>query len=142
MNLRPPTDGRWAMPPRPFTVGDTTMLAGDPNLWTVAAVTANFAALTRPVTDTDRKEHREAYEEANWDSDFDDYEELDGDVFYTVLDWDNGLRGPCNLIGQAYGEGDYTPAECAQMLARFESGDLEISVRNWDRIKFADLEAG
>lgn len=138
MNLRPPTDGRWAMPPRPFNVGDTTLLDTDPNPWTVKAVTANFSALTRPITNADRKAHREAYDEANWDSEFDDYEELEGGVFYTVLDWENGLRGPCNLIGWGYGNGDYTEADCARMLADFESGELEISHRNWERIRFAD----
>lgn len=138
MNFHPPADGRWAMDPRPFQAGATTQLAGDPNLWTVKAVTAHFAALTRPITDADRSAHREAYDEANWDNELDDYEDLDGDVFYTVLDWENGVRGPCNLIGQSYGDGTYTEAECAGMLADFEAGELEISHRNWDRIRFAD----
>jgi hypothetical protein len=141
MNLRFPTDGRWAMQPRIFELGDTTLLDTDPNPWTVKAVTANFAALTRPVTDADRQAHREQYEEANWDSEFDDYEELEGDVFYTVLDWDNGLRGPCNLIGWGYGDGSYSEAECTAMLLAFEDGELEISHRNWERIRFADEAA-
>jgi hypothetical protein len=138
MNFRPPTDGRWAMDPRPLSVGDTVTLADDNNAWTVKAVTKRFAALTRPVTDADRKEHREQYDEAHWDDDIDEYEGLAGDVFYTVLDWANGYRGPCNLIGWGYGDGSYTGADCARMLADFEAGELEISHRNWTRIKFAD----
>ncbi|MFI5895654.1 hypothetical protein ACIA5D_36720 [Actinoplanes sp. NPDC051513] len=139
MNFHPPADGRWEMTPRALHLGDTVPLADDANPWTVKAVTKNFAALTRPVTDADRKAHRGAYDEAHWDDDLaDSYEELEGDVFYTVLDWRNGYRGPCNLIGQSYGDGDYAEAECAAMLAEFEAGDLEISHRNWERIAFAD----
>jgi len=48
-----------------------------------------------------------------------------------------GVRGPCNLIGQGWGDGSYTEAECAQMLAEFEAGKLEVSQRNWVPIKFA-----
>jgi hypothetical protein len=137
MNFHPPADGRWEMQPRDLRIVQQVTL-DDGQTWTVKAMTANFVALTRPVTDADRKKHREEYDEANWDSDFDDYEGLEGDVFYTVLDWRNGLRGPCNLIGQSYGDGDYTEADCARMLADFEAGDLEISHRNWVRISFAD----
>ncbi|MEU4558435.1 hypothetical protein AB0F72_08595 [Actinoplanes sp. NPDC023936] len=132
MNFRPPTDGRWAMQPRPFQIGDTTLLDTDPNPWTVKAVTENFAALTRPVTNADRKAHLDE----QWEADYP--EDLEGDVFYTVLDWRNGLRGPCNLIGWGYGDGEYTESDCAAMLADFEAGGLEISHRNWERIRFAD----
>jgi hypothetical protein len=132
MNLRPPTDGRWAMPPRPFQIGDTVLLDTDRNPWTVKAVTANYTALTRTVTDADRQAHLDE----QWEQEHPD--ELDGDVFYTVLDWRNGLRGPSNLIGWGYGDGTYSEADCAAMLADFESGELEISHRNWERIRFAE----
>lgn len=138
VNFHPPVDGRWAMKPRDLKPTDRVVL-DDRHEWTVRAVTGNFAALVRPVTDADRQEHRENYEEAHWDDDLaDNYEGLDCKVFYTVLDWRNGLRGPCNLIGQSYGDGDYLPSECEQMLAEFEAGGLEISHRNWVRIRFAD----
>lgn len=39
---------------------------------------------------------------------------------------------------QGYGDGSYSEAECARMLAEFEDGDLEVSQRNWVRIEFAD----
>lgn len=127
MNVRPPTDGRWATEPRQLHVGQQVTL-DDRNVWTVKAVTEHFAALTRPVTGADRAEQEE-YGIAGV--------ELEGNVLYTVLDWRNGYRGPCNLIGQAWGDGLYTEAECAEMLAEFEAGDLEISHRNWTRFEVA-----
>jgi len=117
------------MEPRNLTVGEQVTL-DDLSRWTVKAVTPNFAALTRSVTEADRAEHRDRF-----DDDV-NFEELRGDVFYTVLDWRNGLRGPCNLIGQSYGDGEYTVAECAEMLAEFEAGELEVSHRNWVRLRF------
>jgi len=58
---------------------------------------------------------------------------------YTVIDWRNGIRGPCNLIGQGYGDGSYSSEQCAEMLTEFEDvrvvGEtewpaLEVSHRN------------
>lgn len=132
MNFHPPADGRWAMQPRTFEIGQQVTL-DDGHEWAVRAVSPNFAALIRPITDADHREHREWQEE----NDLPD-EDLEGDVFYTVLDWRNGLRGPCNLIGQSYGDGSYSGVDCAAMLAEFEAGELEISHRNWVRIRFAD----
>lgn len=117
----------------PLTVGQEVKLDADPNPWTVKAVTANFAALTRPISQQDR-------DEAEMDADPDDefwenpYDGQDGPL-YTVLDWCNGVRGPCNLIGQGWGDGTYSEAECARMLAEFEAGDLEVSSRNWVRLE-------
>jgi hypothetical protein len=135
MNTRPPAGSRM-MQPRPLQTGEPVMLAGYQNPWTVKATSEHFAVLTRPVTDTDRAAFRADQQEDTWQ------EELPGDVFYTVLDWRNGVRGPCNLIGQSYGSGDYTAAECAAMLAEFEAGDLEVSHRNWVPIEFADEAPG
>lgn len=118
--MRYPENGSWAVEPRPLTVGEQVNLAFDWSPWTVKAVTANFAALTRPA----------------------DAVESDAPVLYTVLDWRNGVRGPCDLVGQAYSDtGEYTEAECTEMLAEFEAGDLEISQRNWVRIEFAEVSA-
>jgi hypothetical protein len=104
-------DGSGAVAPRPLETGDRLKFDGDHRWWTVRAVTPNFAALTR------QAEFKRA-----------------GIRCYTVLDWRNGVRGPCNLIGQGYGDGSYSEAECADMLRRFESRDLEVSQRNWVRI--------
>lgn len=107
------------MDPVPLTVGAQVTLDDD-HEWTVKAVTEHFAALTR--------------------NRFDSMGEVfDLEPFYTVLDWRNGYRGPCNLIGQSWGDGTYSEAECAAMLAEFEAGELEISHRNWVRIKFAEV---
>lgn len=120
----------------PLEVGATLTFAGDPNPWTVQAVTANFAAATRPGTEADREAARadEPYAGSRFD-----YSENDGDIYYTVLDWRNGVRGPCNLVGQAYGNGNYTERQCAQMLAEFEAGELEVSHRNRVRIEFGEV---
>lgn len=110
----------------PLEVGQQLRLAGDPNAWTVKAVSEHFAALTREVADSD------------W-ADLEDEESyfLDGQVIYAVLDWRNGFRGPCNLSGQVYDA--YTEAECAAMLAEFESGELEVSHRNRVPIEFGEV---
>jgi hypothetical protein len=122
--------------PTPMMLGQHIRLADDLNPWTVTAVTENFAVLTRQTT-------KQEVETAEWLADPDDkhwenpYEE--GETVYTVLDWRNGVRGPCNLSGQGYGDGDYTEDECAQMLAEFEAGELEVSHRNQVPIRFGEV---
>lgn len=85
--------------PLALAVGDKVKFEEDRKWWLVKAVSENFVALTRPV---EFKPH---------DSD---------EVYYTVIDWRNGVRGPCNLIGQGYGDGTYSEEECAEMLTEFE----------------------
>ncbi len=119
--------------PIPFEVGQQVILAGDPHPWTVKAVTTNFTALTRQVEDSEHS----IDDDPNWTDLVDELEA--GTVLYTVLDWRNGVRGPCNLVGQAWGDGTYSEAECAAMLAEFEAGDLEISHRNNVRIEFGEV---
>ena len=127
-----PADGSLAVTPRLLTAGEPVVLLGDPLPWTVQAVTANFAALTRLATEFDG--------DRDW-PEFDDQDPT-GDTLYTVLDWRNGVRGPCNLSGQGWSAtGDYSEAECARMLAEFEAGDLKVSQRNWVRISFLDVAA-
>lgn len=120
--MRYPRNGANAVTPRPLVVGERLKFDSDPRWWTVKAVTQHFAALTRQ-------------------ADF----HPKGTVFYTVVDWRNGIRGACNLIGQAWGDGSYTETECAEMLDAFENermpfGCLEISHRNWTPIAFAASE--
>jgi hypothetical protein len=126
------TDGSNAVEPRPLAVGEKVKLAGDRRWWTVRAVTEHFAALTR------QAEFHPG-----------------GTNCYTVLDWRNGVRGPCDLIGQGWGDGSYSESECAEMLALFDAADepdpparadgtwparqvLHVSHRNWVPIEFAD----
>ena len=78
-------------------VGDRVKFADDRFIWTVAATSEHFTALTRPAPF-----RRDA-------------------KVYTVIDWDKGFRGPCNLIGQGWGDGTYTPEQCTLMLADFEN---------------------
>lgn len=102
--------------PRQWKVGDRVKLDGDRRWWTVKAVTPNFAALTR------QAEFRPS-----------------GTNCYTVLDWRHGVRGPCDLLGQTYGDGSYSETECFGMLSGFEAGQLQVSQRNWVPIKLVDL---
>lgn len=123
-----------AVPSIALNDGDRIKFAGDRRWWTVKAVTANFVALTRQAE----------FEPA-------------GTLCYTVVDWRNGVRGACNLVGQGWGDGTYTEVECAEMLAGFEAADepidfssdgtapyrlrLEVSQRNWVRIDIAEVRA-
>lgn len=94
-----PTDGSWAVPPLPLAAGDKVKFAGDRLWWTVQAVSDNFAALVRQAEFEPR-----------------------GVMCYTVIDWRNGVRGPCDLVGQGWGDGTYTVDECTELLDAFEAG--------------------
>ena len=110
--------GYVASPVKPiaFVPGDKVKLNGDDRWWTVRAVSENFVACVRQAPFKKK-----------------------GEVVYTVLDWRNGVRGPCNLIGQGYGDGTYSETECQEMLAEFEEDDLEVSSRNWVRLGVYDI---
>lgn len=110
-----------------LNTGDKVRFAGDPQPWTIRATSENFAAAVRHTVEADRPDSDPDLPELD-----DDFEV--GEVMYTVLDWRNGVRGPCNLVGQGYGDGTYSEAECASMLAAFEAGDLKVSHRNRVRL--------
>ena len=122
------TDGRDAAEPLPLQPTDRVKLAPDGRRWwTVQAVSEHFAACVRQAP----------FEPA-------------GTLEYTVLDWRNGVRGPCDLIGQGYGDGSYSPAQCDEMLARFEGPvpdedgvgfELSVSQRNWVRLDVTERRA-
>ena len=65
--------------------------------WIVKAVSENFAVVTRQ-------------------AEF----EKKGTLCYSVIDWRNGVRGPCNAIGQGFGDGTYSQEQCELMLTGFE----------------------
>jgi hypothetical protein len=115
------TDGRNAVEQVPLQPGDRIRLAPDGRLWwTVQAVSEHYAACVQQAPFQPK-----------------------GILQYTVLDWRNGVRGPCDLIGQGYGDGSYSQAECAEMLADFEYVDeglheLNVSQRNWVRLEVLD----
>lgn len=119
------TDGSGAVEHLDLKVGQRIKLRdGGPRWWTVQAVSEHFAACVQQVPFQPK-----------------------GVLQYTVLDWRNGVRGPCDLVGQGYGDGSYTPAECAEMLADFEGvpgghrrpeWPLAVSQRNWVRLVVMD----
>lgn len=136
------TDGSGAVEPLALDVGDRIKFAGDRGWWTVRAATTNFVALTRQA-EFERR----------------------GVLYYTVIDWRNGVRGPCDLVGQAWGDGSYTEEQCADMLKLFEAAGepdppadedgswpsrdvLHVSQRNWvpivitERAEPAEVLAG
>lgn len=48
-------------------------------------------------------------------------------VLYTVIDWNEGVRGTENLV---LSEGAESEQECQEMLKRLTNGDSEVSHRN------------
>lgn len=83
--------------PIPLKVGSKVKLGGSDRWWTVQAVSENFVAVVRQAPFRPK-----------------------GELMYTVLDWRNGVRGPCDLVGHGYGDGTYSEEECAEMLLSFE----------------------
>lgn len=76
-----------------------------------------------------------------------------GESFYTIIDWDRGIRGPCNLIGQGWEVDE--PDGCASLLRALNrtkystdpvTGDweipVEISHRNNVPITIVKTESG
>ncbi len=49
-------------------------------------------------------------------------------VLYTVVDTQQQIRGTENLI---FGAGAETDQDCLEMIERLESGETEVSSRNW-----------
>lgn len=95
------------LPPQPpvekidLKVGDE-ILMDERTWWRVQAVSEHFVALVQQVPFQKK-----------------------GVLRYCVIDWRNGVRGPCNLIGQGYGDGSYSREECAEMLGAFEGREAE-----------------
>lgn len=121
--------------PVPLDVGDKVRLDGETRTdwwWEVRAVSEHFAVCV----------HQAEFQPM-------------GTIVYTVLDWRNGVRGPCNLLGQGYGDGSYDQENCRLMLADFEYGrelheqdedeppyriSIEVSHRNRVPLKVLDVQ--
>lgn len=58
-------------------------------------------------------------------------------VLYTVVDFDDGVRGPDNYGGLGY----ETPEQIAAAMARFVAGDAEVSVRYDVYLRIAEVRA-
>lgn len=59
-------------------------------------------------------------------------------VLYTIIDWEQGIRGPENLV---FGFGAETDEECEEMLERLTQGESDLSGRNYRKtsiIKYWD----
>lgn len=89
--------------------GQKVKFANDKKWWTVRATDAErFVVLTRQ-------------------ADF----KPKGTSYYTIIDWDRDLRGPCNLIGQGWGVDE--PNGCEDLLKALRGEDeflVEVSYRN------------
>ncbi|CAH0190625.1 hypothetical protein [Rhodococcoides fascians] len=48
-------------------------------------------------------------------------------VLYSIIDWEQGIRGPEDLI---FGRGAETDEQCQQMLDRLTNGESEVSIRH------------
>lgn len=79
------------------TVGDRVKFDDDRFLWDVIAVSEHFTALTRKAPFRRNT------------------------LRYTVIDWEQGIRGPANLVGTGWGDGTSTAVQCQQMLTEFEN---------------------
>jgi hypothetical protein len=53
-------------------------------------------------------------------------------VLYTIVDWEQGIRGAENLV---FGSGAETDQECEEMLERLTNGESEVSGRNYTKLK-------
>lgn len=92
----------------PLEVGVRIKFAGDAKWWAVRAESADrrYAVCTRQAEFKPK-----------------------GEVFYTIVDQVEYLRGPCNLIGQSW-DAYMSDEKCAELIAALESGEVEISHRN------------
>lgn len=91
----------------PLEIGSTTTFVGDRFAWTVRAVQGQWAIVTR-----------QAQFRAK------------GTMLYSIIDTKAGVRGPCNRVGQGWGDGSYDDAQVASMMSELVAGKLEISGRN------------
>lgn len=57
-------------------------------------------------------------------------------VLYTVIDFEKQIRGTENLV---FGMGAETQQDCDEMLERLESGDTEVSHRNWCHLDIREV---
>jgi hypothetical protein len=99
-------------------VGDEVLFHAERCPFTARAVSSDgrWVICTRPVDDQDRAEVGEDGARTVPD---------DATVIYTVIDFDDGVRGTDNYGGLGY----ETEQEIADALAMFETGDAEVSVR-------------
>lgn len=96
-----------------LSVGDKIKFCGEKRPYKVRAVSSDgrYAICTKPFN-------------------------LTHDVQYTVIDWEEGVRGVDNYYGLGYN----TDEEVARAMERFEKGDANVSLRNWVYLRFSDVQ--
>jgi len=57
-------------------------------------------------------------------------------VLYTVIDWEQSIRGTENLI---FGMGTETQEQCQEMLKRLTAGETQVSRRNWVALNIREI---
>lgn len=97
----------------PFKVGEKVKFVSESRRYTVRAAGPRFAVLNKPFNPKKT-------------------------VIYTVVDLQEGVRGTENLV---FGMGAETPEQCAEMLARLESGQTEVSHRNRVNLEIESRES-
>ncbi len=85
-----------------FAVGDKIRFIGERNPYSIRACNERFAVCTKPFA----PRHT---------------------VLYTVIDFEQQIRGTENLV---FGMGAETDEQCTEMLERLTVGDSEVSHRN------------
>jgi hypothetical protein len=111
-----------------LNVGDRVRLAHDSTRrrwWTVRAADGRYVVLTR------QRDFRPK-----------------GELYYTIIDWERGVRGPCDLIGQGWDV--ESPGGCEALLRALgmvikpgpvEEISVEVSYRNNVPIEVLEVRA-
>ncbi len=97
---------------KPLEVGDRVKFYKT-KFYTVRASNKFFAVCTQPLNMITRLGGKKYKHEKT--------------VLYTIIDWNERIRGTENLI---FGFGAETDEDCKEMLARLTNGDSEVSHRN------------
>lgn len=60
-----------------------------------------------------------------------------GELFYTVIDWRNGCRGPVGIVGGGWDV--TTDDKCSELCEELEAGKWELSRRRWVRLDIQEI---
>lgn len=102
-----------AQEPMVLRVGSRIKFAEDEQPFTIRAASRRWGVCTRPFVEQDREDF--------------EYDGDDAPPVYTIIDWDNMVRGRHNLILNPF-KFD-TEHGCLECLAALEAGECELSGR-------------
>ncbi len=95
----------------------------------VKVINKKYAVCTRPLDKVEDADLLEYKVEMKAYSTFEKaYKSLKNEVIYTILDFENGVKGPHNLVFNDYNF--RKQRDMAKLLKDLESGDVEVSRRN------------